>query len=235
VDNHILLVEDDLEIARIVCDHLRRKGNQVTWASSGMEGWEDFQKGDYHLIIIDLMLPEMDGFQLLKHIRLQSDLPILILSAKVDEDDKVKGLKDGADDYLTKPFGLRELEARVDSLQRRYNRLNEQTKSSQEQILTFQAGLSLHIQNRKVQLAGQEVSLTVKEYDLLLMLVNHPGRVFTKQEMYEHIWNQPDVDGNNTVTVHIKSLRTKLKDSIRTPQYIQTVWGVGYRFIGVIK
>ncbi|MFD2444618.1 response regulator transcription factor [Bacillus sp. CGMCC 1.16607] len=230
---HILLAEDDSEIARIVCDHLRRKGYLVTWASSGKEGWEDFQQGDYHLVMVDLMLPEMDGFQLVKHVRLQSDIPILILSAKVDEDDKVRGLKDGADDYLTKPFSLRELEARVESLLRRYQRYYDMDKQLNDQVLTFQPGLIVDLQNKNVKVDQKEISLTVKEFDLLVMFIKHPGRVFSKKEIYEHIWNQVDVDGNNTVTVHIKSLRTKLNDSIRNPVYIQTAWGVGYRFIGV--
>lgn len=230
---HILLAEDDSEIARIVCDHLRRKGYLVTWASSGKEGWEDFQQGDFHLVMVDLMLPEMDGFQLVKHVRLQSDIPILILSAKVDEDDKVRGLKDGADDYLTKPFSLRELEARVESLLRRYQRYYDMDKQLNDQVLTFQPGLIVDLQNKNVKVDQKEISLTVKEFDLLVMFIKHPGRVFSKKEIYEHIWNQVDVDGNNTVTVHIKSLRTKLNDSIRNPVYIQTVWGVGYRFLGV--
>jgi two-component system, OmpR family, response regulator len=230
---NILLAEDDSEIARIICDHLRRKEYSMTWASTGKEAWEDFQQGDYHLVMVDLMLPEMDGFQLVKHVRLESDVPILILSAKVDENDKVKGLKDGADDYLTKPFSLRELEARVESLLRRYQRYYHHEAPSIGNVLSFQPGLIVDLQNKVATVDGKEIPLTSKEYDLLVMFVQHPGRVFSKQEIYEHIWNQADVDGNNTVTVHIKSLRTKINDSIRTPIYIQTVWGIGYRFIGV--
>jgi two-component system, OmpR family, response regulator len=231
----ILLAEDDSEIARIICDHLRRKGYSITWASTGKEAWEDFQQGDYQVVMVDLMLPEMDGFQLVKHVRLESDVPILILSAKVDEDDKVRGLKDGADDYLTKPFSLRELEARVESLMRRFHRYYHHDSHPSGNILSFQPGLTVDLQNKVATVDGKDVPLTSKEYDLLVMFVQHPGRVFSKQEIYEHIWNQADVDGNNTVTVHIKSLRTKLDDSIRTPIYIQTVWGIGYRFIGVIE
>ncbi|MHC0035405.1 response regulator transcription factor [Pseudoneobacillus sp. C159] len=228
----ILLVEDDSEIARIVCDHLRRKGYKVSWASTGKEGWDDFQHSSYQLVLVDLMLPEMDGFQLLKHIRLQSDVPILILSAKINEDDKVRGLKDGADDYLTKPFSLRELEARVESLLRRYQRFYEKDYQTITNVQFFHPGLSIDLVKKQIFVDRNEVNLTAKEYDLLLLFIKHPGRVFSKQEIYEHIWNQVDVDGNNTVTVHIKSLRTKLHDSLRDPLYIQTVWGVGYRFIG---
>jgi two-component system, OmpR family, response regulator len=232
VTTKVLLVEDDSEIARVVCDHLRRKGYEVTWASTGKEGWDDFQQTSYQLVMVDLMLPEMDGFLLVKHIRLQSDVPILILSAKIDEDDKVRGLKDGADDYLTKPFSLRELEARVESQLRRYQRFQNKDIQDLTNVQSFQPGLSIDFVKKQIHLNQIEVALTAKEYDLLLLLVNHPGRVFSKQEIYEHIWNQVDVDGNNTVTVHIKSLRTKLNDSLRDPLYIQTVWGVGYRFIG---
>lgn len=226
----ILIVEDDKEIARILCDHLRRKQYDVTWASTGNEGWEDFQKELYQLVIVDLMLPEMDGFTLLRHIRLKSDVPILIISAKNREVDKVKGLKDGADDYLTKPFSLLELEARVESHLRRYQQFNNNLND--KQILCFHPALKVDLQYKTVKINDTEVLVTNKEFALLELFVNHPGRTFSKKELYEHIWNQADVDGNNTITVHIKSLRTKLGDPIRNPVYIQTVWGLGYRFIG---
>lgn len=228
---HILVVEDDLEIARIIRDHLQRKGYTVTWASTGQEGWEDFQKGKYDIVIIDLMLPEMDGFTLVKHIRLETeDVPLLIISAKHEDDDKIRGLKGGADDYLTKPFSLLELEARIESHLRRFQRYHRERPNDHEQ-LTFQSGLRINFDKKIVTLNGADVALTSKEYALLVLLVTNPGRVFSKKELYEHIWNQADVDGNNTITVHIKSLRTKLNDPIKHPIFIQTIWGTGYRFI----
>lgn len=226
----ILIVEDDKEIARILCDHLRRKQYVVTWASTGNEGWEDFQKGLYQLVIVDLMLPEMDGFTIIRHIRLKSEVPILIISAKNRDDDKVKGLRDGADDYLTKPFSLLELEARIESHLRRYQQFNN--NQYDKQTLQFYPALTVDLKNKIVRINHLEVLLTNKELALLELFVNHPGRIFSKKELYEHIWHQVDVDGNNTITVHIKSLRTKLADPIRNPVYIQTVWGIGYRFIG---
>lgn len=230
----VLLVEDDPEIAKIIRDHLRRKDYEVTWASTGQEGWEDFQAKEYRLVMIDLMLPEMDGYTLVKHIRLQTDnIPIIIISAKHEDDDKVKGLRGGADDYLTKPFSLRELEARIESHLRRFRRYHGD-QQAYSKVLSFHCGLKIDLENKLVTVNEVEVSLTTKEYALLEVLVENPGRVFSKKELYEHIWNQSDVDGNNTITVHIKSLRTKLNDPIKQPIFIQTIWGTGYRFIGEI-
>ncbi|WP_017754426.1 response regulator transcription factor [Calidifontibacillus oryziterrae] len=231
---HVLVVEDDLEIARIIRDHLQRKGYAVTWASTGQEGWDDFQANHYDLVIIDLMLPEMDGFTLVKHIRLETDdVPLLIISARHEDDDKVRGFRGGADDYLTKPFSLLELEARIESHLRRFRRYHREQFENNER-LTFQSGLSIDFYNKIVTLNGAEVALTSKEYALLVLLIANPGRVFSKKELYEHIWNHPDVEGNNTITVHIKSIRTKLNDPIKQPIFIQTVWGMGYRFIGEV-
>ncbi|USG66442.1 response regulator transcription factor [Brevibacillus ruminantium] len=227
---HILLVEDDPEIARIVRDHLRREGHDVTWSTSGMEGWEDFQTGSFDLVLVDLMLPEMDGFTLCKNIRLVSDVPLLIMSARQEDESKVRGLALGADDYVTKPFSLLELSARIASHLRRYRRYQNHADSSE--LLTFKHGLAIDREKRMVFVNEEEVTLTAKESALLLLLVAHPHRTFSKKELYEHVWQQADTEGNNTVTVHVKSLRDKLGDTMREAAYIQTVWGVGYRFIG---
>lgn len=227
----ILLIEDDREIALNIRQYLVQKNYQVTWASTGREGWEDFSKGSYDLAIIDLMLPEMDGFTLCQNIRWDSNIPLLILSARHEEDDKVQGLKLGADDYMTKPFSLRELEARIESQLKRYDRYKGE--EFQEARYHYTGGLSLYPEKHHVSLGEETIPLTTKEFSLLLLLARNPQRIFSKKELYEHIWDQHDIDGNNTVTVHVKSLRTKLKDSIKNPRYIQTAWGVGYRFIGV--
>lgn len=227
----ILLVEDDREIAKNIRDYLIKKNYEVTWSSTGKEGWDDFCSGDYQLAIIDLMLPEMDGFTLCQNIRWKSQIPLLILSARHEEDDKVRGLKLGADDYLTKPFSLRELEARIESHLRRFDRYRGDDQD--ESILVYKDGLSIYPEKRIAYLHDQEVALTAKEFSLLLLIAKNPHKTFSKKELYEHIWDQYDVEGNNTITVHVKSLRTKLNDSMKNPSFVQTVWGVGYRFVGV--
>lgn len=226
----LLLVEDDLEIARVIRDTLLHEGYQVTFATTGLEGWEDFQENSYDLVLIDLMLPEMDGFTLCKNIRLKSDIPLMIISARKQDEDKVEGLGLGADDYLAKPFSIAELKARVESLLRRWRRY--QGMPAQEQKTRYMHGLVIHWDVQKVLLHDVEILLTGKEFDLLRVMATHPHRIFSKSELYQHIWNQIDANGLHTVTVHIKSLREKLNDPVKTPHFIQTVWGKGYRFIG---
>ncbi|MFC4402455.1 response regulator transcription factor [Gracilibacillus xinjiangensis] len=226
----ILLVEDDKEIARICKDHLLRQGMDVTWASTGKEGWEDFNHGDYDLVLVDLMLPEMDGFQLCKNIRLNSDIPLLIISAKLEEEAKIKGLDLGADDYITKPFSLEELVARVKSHLRRYQRY--QGTEPQISEMKFNNGLVINMEQRFVTVSGEEISLTTKEFALLQLFIQHPHRTFTKAELYEHVWGEVEGIGNNTINVHIKSLRNKLGEQMKEPKWIETIWGAGYRFIG---
>ncbi|MFC4025262.1 response regulator transcription factor [Oceanobacillus longus] len=226
----ILIVEDDYEIARIMRDHLDRDGFQVTWASTGMEGWEDFKADDYSLVIVDLMMPEMDGFTLCETIRLESDVPLLIVSAKNEDESKIRGLSLGADDYLTKPFSLKELTARVHSHLRRYERYTK--KHYNEQIIHYKHGLAIDFLNEAVFLDKELLFLTAKEREILFFLAKNPFITFEKAKIYEHVWQLMNVDGNNTVTVHIKSLRTKLEDTGKQAKFIQTVWGVGYRFIG---
>ncbi|ADU28550.1 response regulator transcription factor [Evansella cellulosilytica] len=229
---NILIVEDDKDIARIVVDHLRKEGFHVTWASTGMEGLEDFKQNSFDLVLVDLMLPEMDGFTLCKTIRLESNVPLLIISAKQEDASKIRGLDLGADDYLTKPFSLIELSARIHSHLRRYDRYLHQHEA--QPMIDFLHGLSIDFLKKNVYLNGKPLLLTTKELDLLLLLAKNPCQTFSKTELYEHIWQQSSLDGNNTVTVHIKGLRTKLQDNSRTSKFIQTVWGEGYRFIGEV-
>ncbi len=230
VQANILLVEDDPEIARVIRDTLRRKDHAVTWATTGLEGWEDFQQGDYDLVLIDLMLPEMDGFTLCKNIRLKSDLPMIIISAKTDERDKVSGLDLGADDYVEKPFSVIELKARVDAQLRRWQRYRGIEEAVP--LSMYEHGLKIHWKHEQVFLHDEEVSLTNKEFDVLQLIVEHPRRTFSKEELYEHVWSQLEAEGLHTVTVHIRSLREKLSESPKNPSFIETVWGKGYRFIG---
>lgn len=226
----LLIVEDDYEIARIMIDHLRSEGYDVTCATTGAEGWEDFKADTFDLIIVDLMLPEIDGFELCERIRLESDLPILLVSARQEDDTKIRGLNMGADDYLTKPFSLQELSARVRSHLRRYHRyLGYETGHSKT---FYKNDLVIDYTQNLIYLDEEILNLTLKEQEILLLLSKNPLITFEKKKIYEHVWQQLDVDGNNTVTVHIRSIRQKLKDTDREAKFIQTVWGVGYRFVG---
>lgn len=226
----LLLVEDDPEIARVVRDMFVREGYEVTWATTGLEGWEDFQRGSYDLALIDIMLPEMDGLSLCKNIRWNSDIPLIIISARKEDEDKITGLGLGADDYVAKPFSLSELKARVESHLRRWRRYQGVPKD--ENKSTYNHGLTIYWDQNKVKIDDEKVPLTVKEFDLLKVLAQNPDRIFSKEELFEHVWCQVDQDGLHTITVHIKSLRSKLKDPVKTPKFIQTVWGKGYQFIG---
>lgn len=225
----LLLVEDDLEIARIVKDTLTKEGYAVTWATTGLEGLEDFQQGVFDLVLVDWMLPEMDGLKLCESIRYTSEVPIIMISARKEDADKVEGLQ-GADDYLAKPFSLEELKARVASHLRRWKRYNNKENTSVK--VCFQHGLTADFNKEQVFLGGEEINLTQKEYALLKLLAQHPHQLFTKETLYAQVWQQLELDDTNTVTVHIKGLREKLQDPVKTPHFIQTVWGKGYRFIG---
>ena len=225
----ILLVEDDREIARIIKDTLTKEGYFVTWATTGIEGLEDFSAGNYSLVLVDWMMPEMDGLTMIEQIRLQSDVPIIMISAKSKDADKVEGLQD-ADDYLAKPFSLEELKARVRSQLRRWRRYNK--VAVEQSLLKFTHGLTIDLDNEIVYIDEEKVNLTHKEFAILKLFVQHPLEVFTKTALYLHVWQQVELDQTHTVTVHIKALREKLKDPVKTPHFIETVWGKGYRFIG---
>lgn len=228
----VLIVEDDEAIANILKEHLEKEGYEVNWASTGKEGLEDFKKYTFGLVMIDIMLPEMDGFTLCKNIRwINEDIPIIIVSAKQTDMDKVKGLKIGADDYITKPFSLAEVSARVEAHLRRYRKKDRRSNSNEK--LVFKKDLIIIPQERKVAIEEKEIQMTLKEFELLLLMAQNPNKVFSKEELYQHVWKSMDVEGNNTVTVHIKELREKLRDSSKNPDFIQTVWGTGYKFIGV--
>ncbi|PSL42975.1 DNA-binding response OmpR family regulator [Salsuginibacillus halophilus] len=224
---HILVVEDDRDIALIVKEHLGDIGYQVTWASTGTEGLEEVSRRAFDLVLVDLMLPEMDGFDLCHHIRMKSSVPLLIISAKSSDKDKVKGLELGADDYLTKPFSLKELEARVHSHIRRYHQYQPELSADE---MAFE-GLVIQKSAQRV-FTEEEVVLTAKEFELLLLLASNPGRTFTKAEIYEHVWQQSSGIDEHTVTVHIRKLWTKLNDPAKSPKWLETAWGTGYRFIG---
>ncbi|MEK4427230.1 response regulator transcription factor [Solibacillus sp. FSL K6-1523] len=224
----ILLVEDDYEIARIIKDTLTKEGYHVILATTGLH---DFKQNGFDLVLVDWMMPEMDGLTLIEHIRLESDVPIIMISARNTDTDKVQGLQ-GADDYLAKPFSLEELKARVSSQLRRWQRYNKVQQVTEMDV--YAHGLKINWAKNIAELNDIDLTLTQKEFALLKVLAQNVGQIFTKEELYIHVWQQSSFMDTNTVTVHIKSLREKLQDSVKTPHFIQTVWGKGYRFIGEI-
>jgi len=222
----ILIVEDDISIAELERDYLEADGFTVEIAGDGKKGLSMALKNEYNLIILDLMLPNMDGFAVCRSLRAETDIPVLMVSAKKDDIDKIRGLGLGADDYITKPFSPGELVARVKAHLNRYNRLTGESHESEETTIR---GLSLNKQSRRVNLNGKDIPMTAKEFDVLYMLASNPDRVYTKDEIFNRIWEDSFGD-NTTVTVHIRKIREKIEYDPSDPQYIETIWGIGYRF-----
>lgn len=224
----ILIIEDDISIAELERDYLEINGFVVEHANTGSKGLKKALTEGYDLIVLDLMLPEMDGFEVCKRIREKLDLPILMVSARKEDIDKIRGLGLGADDYMTKPFSPNELVARVKAHLSRFDRLSklEKTHHSELQI----RGLRIQMDSRRVTINEQEVILTAKEYDLLLFLAQNPDRVFSKEHLFDKVWGMDSFGDVATVTVHIGKIRDKIEKSTANPQYIETIWGAGYRF-----
>lgn len=228
----ILIIEDDAVIAEVQKDYLEASGYAVEIAASGELGLQKALGGDIDLILLDLMLPGMDGYEICKQVRQVKHIPILMVSAKKEEIDKIRGLGLGADDYICKPFSVGELVARVKAHISRFERLTSQPSSAAPQPKDELRlnGLTIDKLARKVFVREREVALTTKEYDLLLYMVSHPNRVFRKDELFERIWGFDAMGDNATVTVHISKLREKIEHQPSKPQMIETIWGVGYRF-----
>lgn len=226
--NHILIIDDDTELCRLIKKYLENENYKVSMKHSGQDGMSEALNQEYLLIILDVMLPEINGFDVLSGIRKHSAVPVLMLTAKDSEVDKISGLRLGADDYLTKPFSMNELVARVQSLIRRYTTLNGQRESGQ---CNLEMGtLSINQQTREVFVSGNSVELTAKEFDLLYFLASYRGQVFTKKQIYSNIWQDEYTFDDNNIMVHIRRLRKKIEPIPESPIYIQTVWGVGYKF-----
>ncbi|GGG80146.1 response regulator transcription factor [Paenibacillus radicis (ex Gao et al. 2016)] len=224
----ILIIEDEKAIAELERDYLESHSFAVEIEGRGDVGLQKAVEGGYDLIILDLMLPKVDGFEICRQIRQTSDIPVLMVTAKKDDIDKIRGLGLGADDYLTKPFSPSELVARVKAHLSRYERLTGERGGVGNQIHI--RGLTIDKPSRRVTIHEQEAQLTAKEYDLLLLLATHPNRVFDKEELFERVWGLESVGDIATVTVHIRRLREKIEHDPSNPQYIETIWGVGYRF-----
>ena len=224
----ILIIEDETAIAELEKDYLELSNFDVVIENDGCNGAARALNEDYDLIILDLMLPNMDGFEICKLVREKKNTPIIMVSAKKDDIDKIRGLGLGADDYMTKPFSPSELVARVKAHLARYKRLT--TSGMPENELIEIRGLKIDKTARRVYVDGVEKAFTTKEFDLLTFLAQHPNHVFSKEELFKEIWEMESVGDIATVTVHIKKIREKIEKSTSKPQYIETIWGVGYRF-----
>ncbi len=226
--SRILIIEDEVEIADLEKDYLELSGFEVEIENDGMEGLKKALKEEFDLFILDLMLPGIDGFEICKEIREKKNTPILMVSAKKDDIDKIHGLGLGADDYVTKPFSPSELVARVKAHLARYERLIG-SNIAENDIVEIR-GIRIDKTARRVWINGEEKQFTTKEFDLLTFLAENPNHVFTKEELFRRIWDMESVGDIATVTVHIKKIREKVEMNTNKPQYIETIWGVGYRF-----
>lgn len=230
---NILIVEDDTSIAELIRDYLMISGFEVSIASTGKEGLEMALKTDYNLVVLDIMLPEMDGFAVCKEIRDVKNTPIILLSARSEDIDKIRGLGLGADDYMTKPFSPPELVARIKAHIARQERWLADTKKNEIQKDVLEIGdLKIDKLSRRVFLKGEEKIMPAKEYSLLLFLAENPNVVFTKEHLFDKIWGLEAIGDTSTVTVHVRRLREKIELDPQVHQYIETIWGVGYRFKG---
>ena len=224
----ILIIEDEEAIADLEKDYLELSGFEVEIANRGDVGLEKALKEEYDLIILDLMLPGVDGFEICRQIRDQKNTPIIMVSAKKDDIDKIRGLGLGADDYMTKPFNPLELTARVKSQLRRYTQLGSTIDKSNQAVYAV-GGLSIDDEQKEVTVDGEPVRLTPIEYNILLLLVKNQGKVFSIDQIYESIWNEEALGADNTVAVHIRHIREKIEINPKDPRYLKVVWGVGYK------
>jgi len=224
----ILIVEDEVTIAELEKDYLELSGFEVEVANEGETGLQKALSEEFDLLILDLMLPGVDGFEICRQVREDKNTPIIMVSAKKDDIDKIRGLGLGADDYMTKPFSPSELVARVKAHLARYDRLIG-SNAEENKVLEIR-GLKIDTTARRVWVNDEEKTFTTKEFDLLTFLAGHPNHVYTKDELFREIWDMESIGDIATVTVHIKKIREKVEMDTSNPQYIETIWGVGYRF-----
>ncbi|WP_078381906.1 vancomycin resistance response regulator transcription factor, VanR-F/VanR-M family [Sutcliffiella halmapala] len=226
----ILIADDEEEIADLVAIHLEQEGYRVIKVTDGQEAIHVIQSQSIDLVILDIMMPKIDGYEVTRHVREQYNMPIIFLSAKTSDFDKVHGLVIGADDYITKPFTPIELVARVNAQLRRSMKLNQPIINSKS-VLEY-GGLMISSEQRSVSLYGENIELTPKEFDILYLLVSHPKKVYNVETIFQQVWGEAYFEGANTVMVHIRTLRKKLEDDKRKNKLIKTIWGVGYTFNG---
>jgi len=224
---NVLVVEDDREILDGIGIYLKNQGYNVFKAQNGLEGLEIIEKEEIHLAIIDIMMPKMDGLTMTMKLREKYEFPVIMLTAKSEEIDKITGLNIGADDYVTKPFAPMELIARVNSQLRRYMKYKSMADKSSENVYIV-GGLELNENTFQVSVDGKPVKLTPLEFKILSLLIRHPGQVFSADEIYERVWNEQPV-GTDTIMVHIRNIREKIEINPKNPKYLKVVWGVGYK------
>ena len=225
---NVLVCDDDKDIVEAVSIYLETSGYNVIKAYNGIEAVEAVKNEDIHLIVIDIMMPEMDGIRATRMIRETSSVPVIFLSAKSEDADKILGLDLGADDYVTKPFSPLELVARVKSQLRRYTQLGTIAESSDDKIIRS-GGLEINDSAKQVSVDGEEIKLTPIEYDILLYLMENQGRVFTTGQIYEAVWNEDALGADNIIAVHIRHIREKIEINPKEPRYLKVVWGQGYK------
>ncbi|HJA80969.1 MAG TPA: response regulator transcription factor [Candidatus Mediterraneibacter intestinipullorum] len=225
---NILVCDDDKEIVEAIEIYLSQEGYHILKAYDGMEALDILEKEEVNLLILDVMMPRMDGIRATLKIREKNSIPIIILSAKSEDADKILGLNVGADDYVTKPFNPLELVARVKSQLRRYNQLGGSVKEDQDKIYEA-GGLRINDDLKEVTVDGEPVKMTPIEYNILLLLMKNQGRVFSISQIYESIWNEEAIGADNTVAVHIRHIREKIEINPKEPRYLKVVWGVGYK------
>ncbi|AIY79249.1 response regulator transcription factor [Clostridium botulinum] len=226
---NVLIIDDEVEIVELIEVYLVNEGYKVFKAYNGSDGINIINEEKIHLVVLDVMMPGIDGFQVCMKIRKDYNIPIIMLSAKSQDMDKIQGLSTGADDYMIKPFNPMELIARVKSQIRRYVFLNEKSnKSNDIDIIEFK-DITINKKNHKVLFLGKELKLTPIEYEILLLLANNLGTVFSAEDIFKEVWKEKYFEGNNTVMVHIWRLREKIEENPKEPKIIETVWGVGYK------
>lgn len=228
-DYRILVCDDDEAIVEAISIYLKTEGYQVEKACDGMEALEILKKKEIHLLIIDVMMPRMDGVRAVMKLRESNNLPVIILSAKSEDADKILGLRIGADDYVTKPFNPLELMARVASQLRRYTMLGTQTPQEQQAHILVNGGLLLDDEKKQVTVDGKEVKLTPSEYRILKLLMENMDRVYSSGEIYERVWDEDSYGSDNIVAVHIRHIREKIEINPKEPRYLKVVWGQGYK------
>ena len=228
--NHILIVEDDKDIIEGVSIFLKNQGYLVFKASNGIEGLEILKNEEIHLAIIDIMMPKMDGITMTMKLRQEYDFPVIMLTAKSEEIDKITGLNIGADDYITKPFATMELLARINSQLRRYKKYLQaiEEKTEDKENVYSLGGLELNEDMVQVTVDGKYIKMTPLEFKILSLLMKNPNRVFSADEIYERVWNEKPV-GTDTIMVHVRNIREKIEINPKNPKYLKVVWGVGYK------
>ena len=230
---NILVVDDDKEIVNAIEIYLKREGYNIIKAYNGNEALKKLEENEIHLIILDIMMPEKDGMETLQEIRRNKTIPVILLSAKSEDYDKISGLDTGADDYITKPFNPLELIARVKSNVRRYVEFGNMSKKENKKVLKT-GDLEIDDDTKKVTVDGKDIKLTATEYNILKFLLQNKGKVFSISQIYENVWNEESYGAENIIAVHIRHIREKIEINPKEPKYLKVIWGIGYKIEDIL-